>query len=377
MPLSLLALAIALAGAESPAEPLLQPGLYAVLPDAHLLAAPASAPPGQAYQAHYEHALPATAKVRYALVARDPQARINKLVFLTDAAYRYDINSVDKLCPAYAFPGWNERSEAQPFCRTNIGSDASEAAFTWSDTAFSLRWQDQKRYLGTERIPAQRRPTPEEAGACAISDVCAPEAYGRSIHQYALTHYRDGFALQQPRPYVDLLYLPRAVTLHARQDVRSPGTPLPADSFVAVLDRTMEWYHVEQVGRGGERRLGWIDRDALATLHWVEQSARMPGFRFRLGFEPVQADDARMLLSAIEVIDAHSGKRVQVMRDFEADPISGDGDVLRLEDIDADDYPDIVVPGLSAGGGGAGTESVYQYSPAMRMFGIDPTPVEQ
>jgi hypothetical protein len=367
------ALALALASAGAPAAELLQPGIYRLDPDAWRQAAPATPAAGEAFEQRVEHAIPASAKVRVVFVSRDAQRQVNKLVFVTDPGYRHDINSEDKLCPAYAFPNWNDRSGAQPFCRTNISADGSEAAFEWSATQFIVRWNDRKRATGTERIPPQRKPTADEAGACAISDVCAPEAYGRSIHHYQVTHRRDGFVLQQARNYTDVLYLPIDVVVQAEPMLTRAGEPLKAGSYVAVVSRTPAWFQIERIASDGSSAPGWIDRDALSRPEWVAQTAVTPAFRFRLGFERSEGDDEGRVLGAIEVLDATSGKRVQVLRDVDADPIGGTGDVLQLVDANFDGHPDILVPGMSGGAGPNSTDNVFLFDPVAQTFVYDAT----
>lgn len=361
------ALALAVAGSAAAAPDLLQPGLYALQPDAYLRAAPAIPPTGDTYRQRYAHAVPAAAGVRYAFVSRDPQARLNKLVFLTDPAYQYDINGANLLCPAYAFPEWNAYSEAQPYCRTNIGASDREAALDWTATGFSVRWADRKQLLGAVQVPAQRAPTAEEAGACAIADVCAPEAYGRHINQYEVVHYRDQFTLQQPRAYVDVLHVDSALPLHAEARDAGVVATIAAGSYVAVLRRTPAWYQVEQIAQDGSAVRGWIDRDALSPLAWVVQAATTPQSTFRAGVEQGE-EGAR--LTAIEVLDARTGQRRQVLRDFEADPIGdGDGDAL-LQTVDAnfDGHLDLLAPGMSGGAGPNSTSNVFLFDPASGAF---------
>ncbi|MEG2805388.1 hypothetical protein [Stenotrophomonas sp.] len=370
MTLSLLALALSVASADVPAAPLLQPGVYVLQADATWPAAPEDAPSGQAYEWRDVHALPTAARVRVAYVALDARAGLNRLVFATDPGYRYDINSANTLCPAYAFPGWNFRSEAMPFCRTNIANDGREAMLDGEARAFTLRWPEQKTFLRTEKIPARRKPTPEEVGACAISDVCEPDAYGRSIQHYAMTRARDRFVLQQARPFVDMLYLPRAIALHRAADAHSAASALPADSFVAVLGRTAAWYEVEPVVAGGHAQTGWIDRDVLVPLHWVDQQARLPGVGFRLGYAPAGGDDGDgpVQIAAIEIRDADSGQRRQVLRDFDSDPVGEDREVLQLIDVDGDGHADIVVPGVAGDPGDGQGQLVFRFDPRTRRF---------
>ncbi|MCF7752580.1 hypothetical protein KQ945_17610 [Bacillus subtilis subsp. subtilis] len=361
------ALALSVATATAPGAQLLQPGLYRQVPDAHLLATPATPGAGQAYRQRYEHAVPAAAQVRYAFVSRDPQAQMNKLVFVTAADYHYDINSANRLCPAYAFPNWNDRSQARPFCRTTIGPSDSEAALDWTATQFSLRWADRKRALGSVQVPPQRAPTQEEAGACAISDVCPADAYGRLVNQVEVVHASDRFELQQPRHYVDVLYLAVGVPVHAQADATDAGTrgSLPAGSYVAVLTRTPQWYQIERIAQDGRSSRGWIERDAVVPLEWVAQTATVPGYRFDLGY---QRDDEGTVLAAIAVMDAATGQRVQVLRDFASDPLDAAADVLQQVDVNADGHPDLLVPGLSGGAGPNSTSNVFLFDPDTGAF---------
>lgn len=377
----LIALALCLAGAEASAATLLQPGIYQLQPKAYLQPASTGGEPGagsplpagEVVQHRYEHAVPAAAKVRYAFVARDRQAQRNTLVFLTDAAYQYDINSVNTLCRAYAFPGWNERSQAQPYCRTNIGTDGSEAALEWTSTQFTVRWKDRKRLLRTEHIPARRKPSAEEAGACAIADVCAPDAYGRSIQHHEVTHRSDGFVLWQPRDYVDVLYLAAPTTLHLQPDVGSAGETLAAGSHVAVLARTAEWYQIERIAPDGGSTRGWIDRDALSPTRWVDQPAHTDRFRFRLGYERSADEAAPSVLTAVEVVNAASGQRVQVLRDVDSDAGEEGSDVLQLVDANFDGHLDIELPGFSGGAGPNSTSNVFLFDPGRGVFVHDAT----
>lgn len=361
------ALALAMAGSATAAPALLQPGLYQLQPDAHLLAAPATPMAGERYQQRYEHAVPAAAKVRYAFVSRDLKAGRNRLVFLTDPTYRYDINSANRLCPAYAFPDWNERSDAQPYCRTNIAND-SEAALDWTTTGFSVRWADRKHLIGTEQLPPKRAPTAEEAGACAMTDVCAPEAYGRRIQQYEVVHASDRFTLQQPRDYVDVLHVGVALPLHAHAGDAAVIATVEAGTYVAVVQQTPQWYQVEQLAQDGSGVRGWIARDALSRIVWLAQTAATPTLALRAGIERDE-DGAR--LTAIEVLDAVSGERRQVLRDFEADPISEAPDLLQWVDANFDGFPDLLAPGLSGGAGPNSTTSVFLFDPQRQMFVYD------
>ena len=380
-PLMALALALALASTDASATTLLQPGIYRLQPEAYWPATAAGAASdagpaqaaGEVVALRYEHAVPAAAKLRYAFVSRDRQAQRNTVVFLTDAAYQYDINSANKLCKAYAFPGWNDRSETHPYCRTNIGTDDSEAALDWTTTQFTLRWKDHKRLLRTEHIAAQRTPTAEEAGACAIADVCASEAYGRSINHYQLTRRRDTFVLLQPRDYLDVLYLPAATMLQSRPVVASAGERVAAGSHVAVLARSAGWYQIERIATDGRITRGWIDRDTVLPTRWVTQRARTDRFRFRLGVQRGDDPADPSVLTAIEVLDGATGQRVQVLRDFDSDTGDDGPGLLQLVDANFDGHPDMEVPGRSGGAGPNSTSNLFLFDPRRGGFVHDAT----
>ncbi len=364
-------LGLILAGS-APAQQLLPPGIYRLQPPVAASAASAASAPAanERIRDRFEHALPAAAKVQYAFVSRDARAGLNKLVFVTDAGYRHDINSADKLCPAYAFPGWNQRSAAQPFCRTNISPDRSEAALEWDSAGFTLRWPADKRHLGSESIAPQRRPSAEEAGACAISDVCEPAAYGTTINRYEVIHYSDRFALQAARDYVDVLNVRRPVPVHAL-DAAGPITgELAAGSYVAVTAQDAQGFRIEQVSIAGSTTPGWIVWDDVVQPQWIEASAATADFRFRLAFEPSEDDDTATLV-AIEVRDASTGKRLQLIRDFSTEPVAGASDLLQLVDANFDGWLDLQVPAWSGGAGPNDTRNFFLFDPASRRFVFD------
>jgi hypothetical protein len=365
-----LLLAILITHAE--AGPLLEPGIYQLSPEAPQ--AETAAPPaaGEIHQDMFATAIPDAAKVRYAFVSRDPGEALNKLVFVTDAAYRYDINSANRLCPAYAFPDWNERSEAQPFCRTNIGSADSEAALAWTERGFTLRWADQKTLIRTEQVPARRKPTPDEIGACAVGGVCAPDAYGRSVHHYQVSHYRDGFALQAPRPYIDVFAATVDTPVYRSAGDGTASGTLAAGRYAGVLSRGAEWIGIEEVAADGAATPGWIRRDDLAAGDMrIPQQATTDHLRFVLVVAP--ADDDQAVLQAIDILDATTGQRRQILRDIDAEPLSAGPDVVQLVDANFDGWPDLSVPGYAGGAGPNATRNLYLFDPVAQAFVFEPT----
>jgi len=372
MKMSYVALLLALLMTRAEAGPLLEPGIYQLSPGA-LEAEPVAAPaPGEIHHETLASAIPDAAKVRYAFVSRDPGEALNKLVFVTDAAYRYDLNSANRLCPAYAFPDWNERSDAQPFCRTNIGSADTEAALAWSERGFTLRWADQKTLIRTEQVPATRKPTPDEIGACAVGGVCAPAAYGRSVHHYQVTRYRDGFALQAPRPYIDVFAATTDTPVYRTADDGTASGTLAAGRYAGVLSRGAEWIGIEEVAADGAATPGWIRRDDLvAGDRRIPQQATTDRLRFVLVVAP--ADDDQALLQAIDILDATTGQRRQILRDIDAEPLSASPEVVQLVDANFDGWPDLSVPGYSGGAGPNATRNLYLFDPAAQAFVFEPT----
>ncbi|MGN7838634.1 XAC2610-related protein [Stenotrophomonas sp. 22385] len=366
------ALLPALLIARAEAGPLLEPGIYQLspeAPEAETAAAPAA---GEIHHEALASAIPDAAKVRYAFVSRDPGKALNKLVFVTDGAYRYDINSANRLCPAYAFPDWNERSDAQPFCRTHIGSADTEAALAWTERGFTLRWADQKTLIRTEQVAATRKPSPDEIGACAVGGVCVPAAYGSVLQHYQVTHFRDGFSLQAPRPYIDVFAATVDTPVYrSAEDGTASGT-LAAGRYAGVLSRGAEWIGIEEVAAGGATTPGWIRRDDLAggELRFPQQ-ATTAHLRFVLVVAP--ADDDQALLQAIDILDATTGQRRQILRDIDAEPLSAGPDVVQLLDANFDGWPDLSVPGYSGGAGPNATRNLFLFDPAAQAFMFEPT----
>ncbi|EHP40593.1 hypothetical protein OR16_24815 [Cupriavidus basilensis OR16] len=344
----------------------LVPGIYRLEAGSNLGAAERmQARPGEMHVEHFEHAIPEAAGVTYAMVSHGAGTPRNKLIFLVDQDYRMDINGANRLCVAYAFPDWNDYSKAQPFCRTNIG--AGEAVLKGRDSTFTVTWQPRRAFQRREQVAAERRPTPDEIGACALG-VCEPAAYGRGIDHYETTYYADRFKLVTPRDYGDILYLERAVPVFAQADRASPVASLDAERFVAVLASGPDWYEVEHVRQDGSVVHGWIDRDDLFELKWVEQKARTKAFRFRVALR--SGDDASepALPVAIEVLDRRTGRRFQVLRDFVSEGQPADNAFLQVVDANFDGHPDITISGMSGGAGPNSTENVFLFDPVTRRF---------
>ena len=312
----------------------LEPGIYRLDPDGYH-EPPTTSPngTGRTYEDKFGSALPTSARITYAIVSRDPSDTQNRVLFLVDSQYHYDINSPNKLCPAYAFPDWNDMSEQEPFCRTNIG-DRSEARFDWATDAFTVSWDSDIRYLG----PVQ-------------------ENKDKLLLRYEVTHRGDRFKLETPRPYQNVQYLLKDVPFFASASRDTSLGVLQQGGYVAVITSDSEWEEVDHYAPDGSATHGWINRDDLKDLNWVDQQDQTEQFRFRVGFEP---DEAHAVPLAIDVIDRATGKRVQVMRDFYSETLWATEvhSALTLVDANFDGDQDLMILGSN---GGAGPNSTYNF----------------
>lgn len=361
------------------------PGIYRLESNPPQKTMPPS--PGVVYTEHFEHAIPQAAKVRYAVVARGPDKENFRLIFLADRNYRYDNTRADSAnnlrSIAYASdnmsdsvfrhtdqitgPVFQWTRKAGPRSYLDNGTVAQ-----WTKASFTIRWPDQKKLIRTETVPPEHKPTDEETGMCALG-VCKPEAYGSVIQHFDVTHFADRFVLEVPRDYRDILPLAKTVPFYARADRASPQGKVEADSFVALLSESAEWAEVERFTPDSQHLHGWINRDDLEDVRWIEQKATTKAFRFRAAY-PVATDkkwhdqdqDGAV---AIEVLDRATGKRVQIIRDFYSSPMDGPSDeALRVIDANFDGQPDLVIAGHDGGAGPNSADNFFLFDPSSRTF---------
>ncbi len=357
----------------------LAPGVYRLQSDGYRLVADKMKDDlwgGRIYVHRMTHAMPSAAEVTYAVVSRDTETALNKVVFLTSDGYRPDRTRPRKetrLCPAYAFPNWNYWSESEPYCRVNIGMPAYEAMMTWTDRAFTVKWQPEEKRLDYVKLPRKRAPTPEEEDACWRSGRCKAELRDHDVTRYEVTYATDRFALETPRGYRDIQYLTKAVSVYERADRASAQTTIEAGRYVAVLARTPEWYQVDRFAQDGSSIRGWIDRDDLFDVKWVSQTNETSAYRFRIAYRHRPADFSADYGEpvAIEVLDQETGKRVQVIRDFDAETTFASEAALQLVDANFDGYVDIQIPGFSGGAGPNSTENFFLFDPVTKRFVFD------
>ncbi|MFM0133239.1 XAC2610-related protein [Paraburkholderia sediminicola] len=350
----------------------LAPGIYRLETDSYRSAAEKLLEPsGERYQNRFEHAIPESAKVTYAVVSHNPESGLNKLTFLADKEYKFDPNTTNRLCAAYALPDWNEYSTSEPFCRTNIGSTEYEAALKWTAATFTVSWRPKREFLRVEHVQPQHQPTPEEIGACAIG-VCERAAYGQATGLYEVTYYTDRFTRETTRPYRDILYLDKAVPVYTLTDRKSVQGSIDAGNYVAILSTDPEWYETDRFSTDGVNTHGWINRDDIFDIRWITQKAETKDFRFRVAFRPNEDASEPAWPVAIEVIDRRTNRRVQVIRDFysEMSP-TAENELLQVVDANFDGYPDIAIFSQSGGAGPNNTENFFLFNPTTRQFVFD------
>jgi hypothetical protein len=294
--------------------------------------------------------LPAAAHIDYAVVARDPERTQNRVLFLVDSQYRYDINNPSKLCRAYAFPNWIGYSSSQPICGINASGDPDDydAAFNWTTNTFMITWRNDRKYLRSDY-----------------------DDKGLLYSRYEITHRSDRFVLATRSAYQSVQYLTKDVPFFSSANRGASSEVLPAGSYVAVVASGSEWEQVDRFAQDGTPTHGWINRDDLEDIKWVDQKETTKHFRFRVAFT-VGADAANPATAvAIEVLDRATGKRVQVIRDFDADPWGESDTSLTPIDANFDGHLDLMIGGSSGGVGPNYTYNFFLFDPKTRRFVFD------
>jgi hypothetical protein len=336
---------------------------------ASAIAADPEVGPGH-YTEYFEPVLPLAAQVRYAVVARAPvldgyDEPGYRLAFLADKAYEYD-GYRNRVNVAYA------SSEDGVFHAIY----SSGLQFQWEDASFTIRRPDETRSIGSEFIEPTREPRPEEIGVCTLGGPCAADAFGTLINHYERTHYADRFVLETARDYRDILHLEKTVPFYRQADRATPQGAIEAGTFVAILAQGVEWNEIEQVAMDGRVTHGWVNRDDLVEVRWVEQLAGTAALRFRLAYPVPKEDsdyydpDAVANPIAIEVLDRATGQRLQVLRDFysESRYRPSDEETLSVLDANFDGQPDISIPAFDGGAGPNSSDNFFLFDAASNRF---------
>ncbi|SOY41351.1 hypothetical protein CBM2587_A10295 [Cupriavidus taiwanensis] len=162
--LALLMLGAAIAGHARGAA--LTPGIYRIDAGSYLTAVQrAEAGPNKRIEEKFEHAFCAAAGVAYAVVSREAryaEPERNRVLFLTADGYKADVEHGERSCIAYALPGGNDYSTADPFCA------GAEALSDRTLASFILWPPPRRRDLGDIHIPRERTPTQDDRVGCLL-----------------------------------------------------------------------------------------------------------------------------------------------------------------------------------------------------------------
>ena len=309
----------------------------------------------------YERAIPNEAGVKYAIIANDGQ--MNKILFITGDSFEQDRNQNHAFCHAYATPNWNYYSDDMPFCRTSIGSN--DAQFQHTNIGFMFSFPDVKKEENGTIVEAKRKPTPEEIGACAVSGVCAKEAYGYYINNETIIHYSDSFRPVSLQKYKDIIYLSKDTKAYLSAGFKDKDI-IKAKSFVALRQMNDNFIDVDYFSNDGSSKNYKILRDDLIKGEWIEQKARTNKFKFKI------AIDEGVTANALKIIDAKTGKTIQSFYDIDSElAFDKPNDAIHLVDINFDGYKDISLFRMSGGAGPNSTENIWIYNPKTGKFIYD------
>ncbi|MDV6332674.1 XAC2610-related protein [Asticcacaulis sp. 201] len=365
--LAVLAGSTAAGGAHDPTDAGIAPGIYRLeASQDHPKPAPSQDTRYRKIANIYKSALPEGAGVTYAVVtAGHSETRIQ---FIGRAVGQTQTDAGGRICQAYAFPGWNAYSDNQPFCRSET---AAEAGFQPLPNGFVFSQPDETASGRSEFIPPERKPTAQETGACAVSDVCAPEAFGYTVTYETVTHQSDRFALQASHPYTDLIYLGHEVKAGLGPNPDQRTVALPQGSFVAVLKTEADWIEGDQVTPSGQTVRIWLRREDLIDGRWVGQKAMTGAYSFDVA---VEGDDDMMHAVALRVRERKTGRTVQTLFNIETEERQDDADaLLQVWDANFDGQPDLSLRAQSGGAGPNSTENVFLFDPKTKRFVFDET----
>lgn len=353
----------ALISTNANAQDLLQSGIYQLFETKGDLTQIVDEP--QKHILHkYERAIPNEAGVKYAIIANDGQ--MNKILFVTKDDFIQNRNQNNAFCRAYATPNWNYYSDDMPFCRTSIG--INDAQFQNTNIGFMFSFPDVKKEENGTLVEAKRKPTPEEVGACAVSGVCAKEAYGYYINNETIIHYSDSFKPISLQKYKDIIYLPKDTKAYSSNAFKDFNV-IKANSFVALKQVRDNYIDIDYFPPDGISKNYKILRDDIIKGDWVNQKAQTNRFKFKVA---IDKNDEYSSANALKIIDAKTGKTVQSFYDIESDLTFDTPDnAIHLIDVNFDGYQDISLFRMSGGAGPNSTQNIWIYSPKTGKFIYD------
>ncbi len=285
-----------------------------------------------------------------------------QVLLAPSAASSNPSSTPDRACAGY---GFNDNGEGSGLCsnhafKLNPGADGK---------SFTIDGYDQTKELPPTYIEEKKPPDPARVGAAVILGLSISGHYIRATE---ISHVQSRFTLQTPLEIQRILQLGRPVPLYPGRGSTFPDEVLDTDTHVGILHTDSEWMEVVLLKPDGGLVRGWLDRDKMAELQWIDQEATVGNFRFRVAFDATGPDySSERTAVAIEVLEASTGKRLQVFRDFYSEPQEPSTQALELVDANFDGYPDLSIHGSSGGAGPNSTDNFFLFKPATSEFAYD------
>ncbi|WP_153012822.1 XAC2610-related protein [Pseudacidovorax intermedius] len=302
----------------------------------------------------------------YALLARQTtESRTYpawQVLLAPSAAAPKPSRTPDQGCTGY---GFNDSGESDGICRNhafklNAGADGK---------SFTIDGYDQTQQLPPTYIEDKEPPSPQKIGAAALFGF---NPNGHYIDSTEITHVQSRFTLQAPLDIQRILQLKRPVPLYPGRGATFPDEILDAGAQVGILHTDSQWMAVVRLKPDGSIVRGWLDRDTMDELRWIDQDATTGNFRFRVAFDAAGPEyDTERPAVAIEVRDASTGKRLQVFRDFYSESQEPSAKALELVDANFDGHPDLSIFGSSGGAGPNSSTNFFLFNPTTREFAYD------
>lgn len=233
-------------------------------------------------------------------------------------------------------------------------------------TSFVISSPDSKAELPAIYIKRETPLPPEKIGVALALGI---DPWGWYVSSFEITHLQSRFTLQTPLAVERILKLARPTSIYAERAVAFPEQVLDANSYVGVLHTDSEWLEVVQAKRDGRLIRGWLDRDRIEELQWIDQEATIDNFRFRVAYTTSPPDSfSEQNAVAVEVLESSTGKRHQVLRDFYSRPREPSSRALEIVDANFDGKLDFSIDGDDGGAGPNYTTNFFLFNPKTRYF---------
>lgn len=194
------------------------------------------------------------------------------------------------------------------------------------------------------------------------------------------------YALVKPISYINSMYLAHPNHIYTEPNHLKDGLLVEAGTYIAILNKQPNWYEVETITSLGKRNHGWIDRDSFLISSFLPQKQETDLFQFLAGLytETEDLDDVKV---AIKVIDKKTGKVVQSLRNIDSeigyhiqvlkngkivskidDKLPDLYNIVTVQDVNFDQYPDIRIANDSGGYKDNSTDSFFIYNHKTKHF---------